>query len=417
MASVMLPAALLLDGWPTVVLAAAGGGAAATFVMRLWCRRVTSRALQAVTWSATRQRVHEAERADLDAERWRAIVDTATEGICTIDERGSIETVNGAIERMFGYRRAELLGQNVRLLMPDPYATEHDGYMRRYIETGERRIIGIGREVLGRRKDGSVFPIDLSVGEGTAGGRRFFTGVIRDITERHQMQTKLGQAERLAAIGELAAGVAHEINNPINTIINCAQLVLDGDDAAENARVVVEEGARIADIVQNLLQFARDDRDRTQPTSLGEAVQRTRRLLGENWLRHGIELTVDVPTELPLVRARPQQMQQVLLNLLINAKDALVESGKPQRRVTITARVLDHGVRLTVADNGPGLAPDIAARLFDPFATTKRGRGGTGLGLSISKSIVEGYGGSIDVESRPGEGATFVVWLPIAEPD
>ena len=303
------------------------------------------------------------------------------------------------------------------MLMPQPFQREHDGYLHRYLTTGEKRIIGIGREVIGLRKDGHEFPIDLSVGEGTANGRRFFTAVIRDITARKDLQSKLTQSERLAAIGELSAGVAHEINNPINTVINCAQLIQDGDDAASNCQVIQEEGQRIAEIVRDLLQFARAEEDRAQPTCWPEVVARTLRLLGENWKRHGITLAVDVPEQLPPVRGRPQQLQQVLLNLLINAKDAVQQVDRNPRQVWLTAAVQDAGVLLLVRDNGPGIAADLGRRIFEPFVTTKRARGGTGLGLSISKSLIDSFGGTIAVDSVPGQGATFRVWLPQATDD
>ncbi|MCU0863979.1 MAG: PAS domain S-box protein [Planctomycetes bacterium] len=390
------------------------GATTALALFRPWCRARTARSLQSTIWSVERQRGEALASAASHAARWQAIVDTATEGIVTIDARGSIETCNGAAERMFGYPAADVIGHNVSMLMPQPYRDEHDGYLRRYLSTGEKRIIGIGREVIGRRRDGSEFPIDLSVGEGTSVGRRFFTAVIRDITDRKEMQTKLAQTERLAAVGELAAGVAHEINNPINTVINCAQLVQDGDDAVSNCQVIIEESTRIADIVRDLLQFARDDRDRPQPTSLPEVVQRTLRLLGENWKRHGVTLQVDVPDHLPQVHARPQQIQQVLLNLLINAKDALLQGERDHRCVWLAAQVEGTGVVFTVRDNGPGIPGQLGERIFEPFVTTKRARGGTGLGLSISRSIVEGYGGTIRVDSAPGQGATFRVWLPQA---
>jgi C4-dicarboxylate-specific signal transduction histidine kinase len=184
--------------------------------------------------------------------------------------------------------------------------------------------------------------------------------VLRDISQDKDIQMKLAQTERLAAVGELAAGVAHEVNNPINTIINCAQLIADGDDLKSNCQVITEEGQRIAEIVQDLLRFARDDRDRPQPTSLPEVVQRTLRLVGENWKRHGIALTVDVPLTLPLVQARPQQLQQVLLNLLINAKDALVQAQCENRKVALAASPVRNGVQFCVTDNGPGI-PRISA--------------------------------------------------------
>lgn len=393
---------------------ALAGATTVAALLRPWRHGMTRRTLQASISDAERERAEALATAASHAARWQAIVDTATEGIVTIDAQGRIETFNGAAERMFGYTLAEVLGRNVNLLMPAPYQQEHDGYLQRYLTTGERRIIGIGREVVGRHKDGSHFPIDLSVGEGKNDGRRFFTAVIRDIRERKELQTKLTQTERLAAVGELAAGVAHEINNPINTVINCAQLIQDGDDAASNCQVIIEEGKRIADIVGDLLQFARDDRDSPQPTSVPEVVQRTLRLLGENWKRHGLRLQIDVPDDLPQVMARPQRLQQVLLNLLINAKDALLSVERDVRSVWLSAVAERGGVTTTVRDNGPGLPEQLGRRAFEPFVTTKRARGGTGLGLSISKSIVEGYGGTLEVESKPGQGAAFHAWLPVA---
>ncbi len=419
----LVAAPLLLFGWylaPSGSFACnlallASGATLATAVLIPLCLRHAIGVIHQATEGAETARQHALSAASAHSARTQAIVETATEGIVTIDLTGHIETFNGAAERLFGYHLAEVVGKNVSMLMPPPYHDDHDGYLQRYLTTGVRHIIGIGREVVGRRKDGSTFPIDLSVGEGWNGGERFFTAVIRDTTERKDMQTKLGQSERLAAVGELAAGVAHEVNNPINTIINCAQLIRDGDAPEDNCKVIIEEGERIAEIVKDLLQFARDDSDRPQPTSLNEVVQRTLRLISENFKRHGVTLTVDVPEDLPQVKARPQQIQQVLLNLMINAKDALLAEARDPRLVSLSAAIDGHGVRLTVADNGPGIPPHLGPRIFEPFVTTKRARGGTGLGLSISKSIVEGYSGTIDVDSKPGEGAAFRIWLPCVE--
>jgi two-component system sensor kinase FixL len=408
-------AVLLPTGLATSAAVTAATALTTLAVLRPRCRSLAERSVEAATWAAEREREHALATAAKHVEAWRAIVDTATEGIVTIDARGHVETVNDAALELFGYERAELIGQNVKMLMPEPYRGEHDGYLERYLRTGERRIIGIGREVTGLRKDGAEFPIDLSVGEGSMDGRPFFTAVIRDVSERKELQSKLAQSERLAAVGELAAGVAHEINNPINTMINCAQLIQDGDEPEHNGRIIIEEGGRIADIVRALLQFARDDRDQAQPTSLAEVVDRTMSLIGESWKRHGIHLDLDVSEDLPNVYARPQKVQQVLLNLMINAKDILVQQDSSRRRqVAIQAERRMHGVQMTVSDNGPGIDPVVRDRIFEPFVTTKRARGGTGLGLSISRSIIEGYGGTIRVDSEPGSGAAFVVWLPLA---
>ena len=405
------------DSWVRTFGSGAIGAAAALVLVLPRAHSRAARAMSAATATLAPQRATALATASAHGARLQAIFDTATESIVTIDETGHIETWNGAAERMFGHPAATVLGRNVSILMPEPYRGEHDGYLERYRRTGVRHIIGIGREVTGQRADGSTFPIDLSVGEGWIDGRRFFTAVIRDITERKEMQTKLAQTERLAAVGELAAGVAHEVNNPVNTMINCAQLIADGDEAASNCQVIIEEGQRIAEIVKDLLQFARDDSDRPQPTGLPEVLQRTLRLFGENLKRHGVAIRTDVPEELPQVRARPQQVQQVLLNLLINAKDAMLQGPCERREVRITAAVDGAGVRMLVADTGPGIPAHLGSRIFEPFVTTKRARGGTGLGLSISKSIVEGYGGTLDVQSQPGHGATFRVWLPLAERD
>lgn len=417
---IQLGMAGLLGGAAAAAAAAAGvhwqlavaTGAAALAAATIATRAANRRALAAVAAAPATDTAREREAA-----YWQAIVATMTEGCVTIDVRGTIESINEAALRLFGYTRAELLGNNVKMLMPASYGAEHDSYLGRYLKTGERRVIGIGREVVGRRKDGSEFPIDLSVGEGWLGGQRFFTAVLRDISERKELQTKLAQSERLAAVGELAAGVAHEVNNPINTIINCAQLIHDGDDANVNATVIAEEGQRIAEIVRDLLQFARDDKGRLQPTSLAEVTGRTLRLLGDNWNRHGIKVVVDLPADLPAAMARPQQLQQVLLNLLMNAKDALAEGARAERTIWLTGRAQDGRVVLSVRDNGPGVPEHLGLRVFEPFVTTKRARGGTGLGLSVSKGIVESAGGAIELRNRPGEGAEFVVNLPRAEAD
>jgi two-component system sensor kinase FixL len=405
--SSLLPASVApaLRGLLAALVAVAGA-------LLLWRRRAPAAALAPADQAFP-------AHVQAQAARMRAIVDTATEGIIAIDSRGVIDTFNGAAERMFGYPAHEVIGRNVAMLMPSPDRDQHDGYIRRYLQTGEARIIGIGREVVGLRKDGSTFPIDLSVGEGRGEDKRFFTAIVRDITERKEIQAKLSQAERLAAVGELAAGIAHEINNPINAVINCAQLIQDGDAPSEHSRSIIEEGERIAAIVKDLLQFARDDRDHPQPTSVPEVVERTLRLVGENFKRHGIALQVQVAPDLPMVRARPQQLQQVLLNLLINAKDALQhqEPRRDDRRVELRAEAITASpatVRIAVRDNGPGIPPHLGERIFEPFVTTKRARGGTGLGLSISRSIVENYGGRIEVRSVAGEFAEFTVALPQA---
>lgn len=342
----------------------------------------------------------------------RAIITTATEGIVTMQADGRIVMVNRAAELMFGYAPAELLGQDVTVLMPPPYADEHVGYVRNYLETGLARIIGSGREVVAKRQDGSEFPIDLSVGEGVVDGRRLFVAILRDISERKRLQAKLSLSERLAAIGELAAGVAHEINNPTNTILNCAQLILDGDDPKEHVQLIAEEGTRIANIVSDLLQFARSERRESQPTDLADLVNRTVRLVREVFLGQGVAIELEFEADVPAVMADRSQLQQVLLNLLNNARDAVMAKTSGPRVVLVRVAREGEGAAFVVRDTGPGVPPMLGDRIFEPFFTTKRARGGTGLGLSISRSIVDGLGGALTLTSQPGQGAEFRAWIP-----
>ena len=347
-----------------------------------------------------------------EAALMRTIIATATEGIVTMTPGGRIELVNRAAELMFGFAPGELIGQEVTTLMPNPYRDEHSSYVQNYLDSGQARVIGIGREVVAKRKDGSQFPIHLSVGEGLVGNRRVFVAILSDISVRKELQARLSLAERLVAIGELAAGVAHEINNPINTILNCAQLIRDGDSPTENSSMIADEATRIAGIVQDLLQFARNDKRELVATDLADVAQRTVRLVRENFAKASVDIQVHVEPGTPTVRANRSQLQQVLLNLLNNARDAVLARQSGQKLVMVRAMPQQGGASIAVRDTGIGILPELADRIFEPFFTTKRARGGTGLGLSISKSIVDSFGGTITVESEPGQGAEFRVWLP-----
>jgi len=347
-----------------------------------------------------------------EAALMRTIIATATEGIVTMTPGGRIELVNRAAELMFGFAPGELIGQDVTTLMPNPYRDQHSSYVQNYLDSGQARVIGIGREVVAKRKDGSQFPIHLSVGEGLVGNRRVFVAILSDISVRKELQARLSLAERLVAIGELAAGVAHEINNPINTILNCAQLIRDGDSPTENSSMIADEATRIAGIVQDLLQFARNDKRELVATDLADVAQRTVRLVRENFAKASVDIQVHVEPGTPTVRANRSQLQQVLLNLLNNARDAVLARQSGQKLVMVRAMPQQGGASIAVRDTGIGILPELADRIFEPFFTTKRARGGTGLGLSISKSIVDSFGGTITVESEPGQGAEFRVWLP-----
>lgn len=485
-------------------------------------------------------------------------IETAVDAIVTINGDGLIAYTNPAAQRLFGWSAGEMRGQNVSMLMPEPFRSAHDGYLAHYLETGQRRIIGIGREVRGVRSDGSEFPLHLSVSEVNIGGKPIFTGILRDITheqreaeekdrllrelreqnkknaclysagevlsrgeseaevfpelarliapacydpdqvrgrivfdgesfsggdfqpsprviaaaihvagrergrveahlldtnpspearafeeadhnllraiaarlgerlERRQAEAQVIQASKLAAIGELAAGVSHEINNPINGIINCADIILKHPDLDPNVRRFAEllrsEADRIAAIVRNLLTFSRQEKERHSLARLCDIVESTLSLTRKRIAKSHIALQTNIPDDLPKLKCRSEQLQQVLMNLIINAVHALDErfpGPDPMKTLEISARALDEGgatwLRLTVADQGKGIAPEHRDRLFDPFFTTKGRDKGTGLGLSVSDGIVKAHGGLIRVESEPMRYARFHVDLPLNE--
>ncbi|MCC6694149.1 MAG: PAS domain S-box protein [Candidatus Hydrogenedentes bacterium] len=491
-----------------------------------------------------------------EADKWtRAIVESAVDGIITIDESGTIEYINPAAERMFGYAPHEILGRNVSVLMKSEDSAKHDNHLARYRATGKRSIIGSIRELEGRHKSGRIFPFELSVSEVLVGERRLFTGILHDITsrrlaqeekdqllrnlhkrnieitslyrvgeivrsghdlsetcddiakamwtafqeperirarvsfdggehvcgpdspsenrivadivvagrkrgevevshvgapiaadspfltgerdlidgiaavlgetvERRDAQSKVIQASKLASIGELAAGVGHEINNPLNAIINCADILMqglaDGSKERQFAELVRSEAERIARIVRNLLTFSRQDREAHSPARLSDIVETVLSLSRKKIAKSKVDLHVDVPEDLPKLKCRSEQLQQVLMNLIINALHSLDErypDGHPDKFLSISARpyALDGRdvLRLTVEDHGCGIAPVHIQRLFDPFFTTKGRDVGTGLGLSVSDGIVKDHGGQIAVESEYGQYARFHVDLPL----
>ena len=224
----------------------------------------------------------------------------------------------------------------------------------------------------------------------------------------------LARTAQLAAVGELAASVAHEVNNPLNTIINAAELITDGDDVQENGRVIAAEGERIAGIVSNLLQFTRADREPLQPTSLTDLAKQAQSLIGEKFRRHDIRLTVELDPDLPLAMARPVQIRQVLLILLDNARNAVATSDH-DGHVTVSGQQIDGGIRVSVHDNGPEIPAGSGKGIFEPFARSRGGQTDAGLGLSISKSMVEDHGGSIAAQNAPDRGVCFSFWIPATE--
>lgn len=486
----------------------------------------------------------------------RGLVESAVDAVVVIGEEGEVIYLNPAAQRMFGYVSEEVIGNNISMLMPQPHRDRHDDYIKKYLSTGQRKVIGIGREVMGRRRSGEQFPLHLSVSEVRVHGQRIFTGIIRNISdekrasleqqrllaelqlrnktitclysvsevirasetesdlfngvarlirpacyrpeitrarltfdgqpymetacdttpwlfgadivvggrkrgrieliylsafdaserssflhqdqhlieaiahtlgetiERREAEAQVIQASKLASIGELAAGVGHEINNPINGIINCADILLDSLEAGckdhQFAELVRSEADRIAAIVKSLLAFSRQDREQHSLARLSDIVQSVLSLSGKRIEKSHIILILDVPETLPKVKCRSEQMQQVLMNLIINAIHTLDErypAAHEDKRLNIVAKTVTLRdrpfLRLTVEDFGAGVAPENMERIFDPFFTTKGRDRGTGLGLSVSDGIVKDHGGLISVESEVLGFTRFHVDLPL----
>lgn len=363
--------------------------------------------------------------------RLRSILQTVPDAMIIIDERGRIESLSTTAERLFGYASDEACGRNVSLLMPSPYREQHDAYIGRYLKTGERRIIGIGRIVVGQRKDGTTFPMHLTVGELRTGDRHHFTGFIRDLTDQQltedrlkELQSEVTHMSRFTALGEMASTLAHEINQPLTAISNylrgSRRLLerMEGENV-EMLRDAVSKAAdqalRAGQIIRRLREFVARGESERRIESLPKLIEDASTLALVGAREHGIAVTFRLDPDADLVLADRIQIQQVLVNLMRNAIDVMSEGGAVRRLDIATAAGLEDQVEVTVADTGSGLAPEVAKHLFQPFVTTKRK--GMGLGLSICRTIVEAHGGKIWVESPPGGGTTFHFTLRAAAHD
>ncbi len=358
--------------------------------------------------------------------RLSAILDTAVDGIITIDESGIIESVNTATERIFGYSGDELVGNNITMLMPSPYREKHDGYIARYLGTGEPRIIGIGREAEGQHKDGRRFPIDLSVSEVRVGGSRLFTGLVRDISARRRAEDEarrwsadLAHAARLSTIGELTSGIAHEVNQPLTAIVSFAEACLrmlrsgkaDSQKLEDALGQIAVQGQRAGHIIRHLRQLARKGESERVQIDLGHLVRDVLGLFSNELHASGIALHLMLDESGPAVKCDRIQIEQVVLNLVRNAMDVLEEGPAEGRELTIRTRADSGGtIELTVEDTGEGLGADGGERIFELFFTTKAD--GLGMGLSISRTIIEDHGGRLWASPHPGGGAIFHVTLP-----
>ena len=353
-------------------------------------------------------RVQLEERLRASEERWRAVIDSAVDGIIVIDPRGTIESINPAAVRLFGYPQDETVGRNVSMLMPSPYHEEHDSYLARHLATGEKKIIGIGREVTGRRRDGTTFPLHLSVGEVFTQGERKFTGILHDLSSRVALEEQLREQNALARLGEMAAMIAHEVKNPLAGIRGAVQVIGGrlpaGNPDAPMMQEIVKRIDSLDQMMKDLLLFARPPQPNRSPTDVVPLIAATAGLLKED--EGARQVDVEIAGSAPPVPADGEMLKMVLHNLLINAAHAM--HGRGRIRVEVSAA--DGSCRIRVSDQGPGIPKDLRDKIFIPFFTTKRR--GTGLGLPTAKRFIEAHDGRITVDCPLSGGTTVTVQLP-----
>lgn len=358
--------------------------------------------------------------------RLLSVLDTAVDGIIVIDDRARVLVFNKACEDLFGYPASEVMGRNISVLMPPEFSSEHDAAVGHYLRTGEKRIIGIGREVRGRHADGTVFPIELSVGEAKTPEGPQFIGIIRDLRSRkaveqrlNQLQAQLVQMARVNAMDEMGAAVAHELNQPLTAVMLYLQALTRklriSDCGVEQSVLEIlgkaaREAERAGSIIQRMRQFVEKREPERQPLDIrkliDEALELT--LLGNDGAAVEV-VRVEAP-HLPALEADPVQIQQILINLIRNGIEAVRHRG--ERWIRIAVRAEDAHLLIEVEDSGPGIPPETARNLFKAFSTSKKT--GLGLGLAISRSIAQNHGGELLVEpGGGGRGATFVLSLPL----
>ena len=340
--------------------------------------------------------------------RWRAIIDSAVDAIIVINAAGAIESFNAAAERLFDYSEREVVGRNVSMLMPAPYRQEHDAYLSRYLDTGERKIIGIGREVTGLRRDGTTFPVHLSVGEAIVDGRRIFTGILHDLTARATLEERLREQTSLARLGEMAAVIAHEVRNPLTAVRGAIQVIggrlpSDSRDAPIIAEIIARLDA-LNDLLQDLLLFARPPHPKLSKVAIAPLLEMVGELLSKDPAFKSLHIEID--GEAPLFTGDVELLKIVFQNLFINAAQAMDGNGTIRVRIGSTG----DSHTITIADSGPGIPAAVRQKLFQPFQTTKAR--GTGLGLSTAKRLVEAHAGTITVDCPPTGGTVVCVHFP-----
>ena len=363
------------------------------------------------------------------ASEFRALLDVAIDAVVIIDHRGIIENYNRAAQRLFGYSAAEAIGANVSLLMPEPDRSEHDRHIARYLASGVPHVIGIGRDINARRKDGGIFPVSLAVGRIPDSDPPRFVGFLHDLTARRQateeqqrMQQRMARVSHLATMGEMAAAIAHEINQPLAAISNyavaCERLLEAPEPELGEVRGAMQQIAgqalRAGEIIRRVRSLVRTHEPRRELADINELVRGVSALTESDARLHDVRLTLDLANDLPHAAVDGIQIQQVLLNLIHNAIEALAGAAGDERDVIVrTGRAGADEIEVAVVDTGPGVDPAMAQRMFDAFCTTKQQ--GTGLGLAISRSIIQAHRGRLEYRPATPHGACFVATLPITQ--
>jgi len=437
-------------------------GATSSYLVRLGPIKVGGETVALAYMVTDVSNLKQIQRALVESEtRVRAIVEAAAEGIITINEQGIIESFNAAAVKIFGYEPAEAIGQNVSILIPEPHRSRHDDYIAEYLSTGESRVIDTSRSVMGQRKDNTTFPMNLAVSATWLGDQWVFTGIVRDLTERKALERQLLQAQKLEAIGQLAAGIAHEINTPaqyigdnvgfvqesfgtIQTVLDHYTQLLQGVKAGpvspewiEEIETAIEQGqtaylmqeipaaiaesleglAHVTRIVQAMKEFSHPGVEGKTAININKAIESTITMARNEW-KYVADLETDFEPNLPLVSCLAGEFNQVILNVLINAAHAIAEGVEdtPEGKgmIRVATRQDNDWVEIRISDTGPGIPAELGSRVFDPFFTTKDVGRGTGQGLAIAYSvIVEKHGGTITFETEPGQGTTFIIRIPI----
>jgi two-component system sensor kinase FixL len=360
-------------------------------------------------------------------EELHALLDAAVDGIVMIDHLGRIQAFNRSAERLFGYQAQEVLDCNVNVLMTELDRIAHDSHLARYAATGVPHIIGNGREVSARRKDGSVFAAFLSVGAIADSEPPRFVGFVQDMTlgrqgedETRRLRERLWQVSRLATVGEMASGIAHELNQPLAAIANYAQACdrllgrpdADLEEIHGALKEITAQAVRAGDMIRRLRGLARQHAGRREPTEINGLITELTELVRLDAQAHDVQYRLELSDALPPLEVHRAQIQHVILNLVRNAIESLAETpDKPRKIVVRTSRTHDGKVEVSVCDSGPGVSSSIAPRLFEPFCTSKPA--GAGLGLAISRTIIAGHGGTVDYRPNVPVGACFTVRLPV----